>query len=396
MNAPLNPTPRPDQLLIDKAARLVPSLRERGQRISETRCMPEDVLQDLRDAGLMEVLRPTRFGGRGMRLDTMVRVTQELARGDGSTAWVYVVLNLHDPFVGMYSLAVQEEYWNSARPLCGSSFSPTGKVTPVSGGFKASGKWSFSSGIDYCGWIIVGGIAGMPEGTEKPDLRFFLIPDSDYRIEDDWFSSGMTGTGSKSVIMDDVFVPAERIISVDDITACRFPDPGTREDPAYTQPMWTSSNFGMTSPATGIARAAYEQFLEESRAKVGKDRFFDLKKPAVQMHLAEAAAMIDCAELLYMQSLNEHFTNLELGIVETERHRAKYRRNQAYSALTARKATEILLGMVGSKSVHTHHPVARAVRDLYAVTAHVRGNWDGAALNFGSIELGGDPVEFML
>lgn len=396
MNAVLQTAPRPADPLMERAVRLIPSLRERAQRVSETRRMPDDILQDLRDADLMEMLRPRRFGGRELQVDQMLRITRELAKGDGSTAWVYMVVNLHDPFVGMYSLKVQEEYWGSARPLCGSSFSPTGKVSPTAGGFKATGQWSFSSGIDHCGWIMVGGILGMLEGPARPDMRYFLVPEQDYQIEDDWHAAGLSGTGSKSVILKDVFIPTERAIAIEDITACRFPDPQSRDNPIYRQPMWTSTNFGMTCPATGIARAAYEQFVAEVRPRVGKDPMFGIRKSAVQMHLAEASALIECSDLLYMQSLDEHHFNITAGVIEDDRHRAKYRRNQAYSALAARKAAEILLGAAGSRSVMVHHPVARATRDLYAITAHIRGNWDGAALNFGSLELGGEPVEPML
>src|SRR3546814_9095731 len=67
-------------------------------------------------------------------------------------------------------------------------------VEAVEGGFRISGRWSFCSGIDHAGWAL---LRASPTGDQRQ--TYFLFPRSDFRIDDDWFVSGMSGTGSKKI-----------------------------------------------------------------------------------------------------------------------------------------------------------------------------------------------------
>ena len=387
----------PADVLLQRARDLVPSLRERGERISLERRMPDDVLRDLHDAGLMELLRPRRYGGGEAGLDLMYRIGRELAKGDGSTSWVYVVTNSHDAFIGLYPGHVQDEYWSSNRPLSASSYAPTGKASCVSGGYRLAGKWSFCSGIDHSGWIVVGAMVGMLENPTRPDLRYFLVSSADYRVEDDWHVMGLRGTGSKSVLIDDLFVPDDRILTFQQVVSGAAPGIEVSDNPLYRESAWTSFGYCIAAPATGIARNAYDLLVKEFRLRLQqRDPIFAGKKPAVQMHLAEADALIESSDLLYTRSMEEAFASIAQGKRLTDAQRANGRRNQGYSVLAARKAGELLMGMAGGRSIAESNPIQRAFRDLYAVAAHPGANWDSPALSFGSVALGEAPTEMMI
>src|SRR3546814_9465918 len=85
---------------------------------------------------------------------------------------------------------------------------PKGQVKPVEGGFRFSGRWGFSSGCDHCDWIFLGGLI-FTEG-QPPEYRTFLLPKSDFEIVDTWHVMGLKGTGSKDIVVNDVFVPEYR------------------------------------------------------------------------------------------------------------------------------------------------------------------------------------------
>ena len=93
-------------------------------------------------------------------------------------------------------------------PLCSSSLS-TGKstITPVDGGYRLSGRWEFSSGCDSASWLMLG-VSGIGE------RNWVLVPHSDYQIVDTWFVSGLRGSGSNDIVVDDVFVPHHRVLDV--------------------------------------------------------------------------------------------------------------------------------------------------------------------------------------
>ena len=192
--------------LLSRAAALVPVVGERAARAEQLRRLPDETLADLIDAGLFRIANPDRFGGVGLDLDTVFDVAIELGRGCGSTAWVYCVLAAHTWMLGLWPEQAQDEYF-AAGPdtLASSSLDPgQARVEVVAGGYRLAGHWSFSSGCDAASWALLGGLG--PTG-----LTYFLVPMAKVTIVDTWFVSGLRGTGSKDLVIEDAFVPNHRV-----------------------------------------------------------------------------------------------------------------------------------------------------------------------------------------
>jgi len=200
--------------LIDRARSLRPVIRERAPACEAARRVPEETMADLRAAGLFRVLQPARYGGLEGGLDDFIGLVELVAQGCGSTGWVYSVAAIHQWQIAMYHPDAQEEVWgDDDEALASSSYVPSGTAEPVSGGWRLSGFWNFCSGCDNTRWMIVG---GRFKGNETPGAHaFFLIPRADYRIEDNWYVLGLAGTGSKNIVVEDAFVPAHRVLTVE-------------------------------------------------------------------------------------------------------------------------------------------------------------------------------------
>jgi len=379
---------------VARAARLVPALRERAQAANEARCQPERTIQDYWDAGLWYMLKPARFGGPETPPDWMYDVAAELGRGDGSAAWVFSLMSIHDLFMAYYPLEAQEEYF--CKPtLSSSSFAPGGKGTRASGGFRVTGKWNFSSGVDHADWVLLAGVVGMLETSPPmPDIRFFMFPRSDVTIIDDWQVFGLRGTGSKSVAVQDVFVPDHRIIALGPLGDGTSPGSRIHASPLYKAPVWSIFPFSISAAAPGIVRGAHECFIDEMK---GRETAYDhapmSKKAGVAMRISEAGALADAAGLLYNRSLRETMAKIYAGEKLSVEHRVRSRRDQAYSVHMAKNAAEILFNGQGGYGLHESRPGQRAFRDLEAIKQHIVGNWDMPALNYGTVMLGGAPTD---
>src|SRR5688572_896707 len=181
----------PDQLL-ERARSLVPELRKRALDTSKARRIPEETIADFWKADLFQLLRPKKSGGPEVRVDDAFAVAGELARGDGSAAWVWTVMGVHDLFVSLFPEKAQQEYWAKPQTLSASSFAPSGQAKPAPGGYTLSGKWSFCSGVDHADWMILGAVFGMlSKDPPVPDFRFCLLPKSDLKeVIDDWHVMG--------------------------------------------------------------------------------------------------------------------------------------------------------------------------------------------------------------
>jgi 3-hydroxy-9,10-secoandrosta-1,3,5(10)-triene-9,17-dione monooxygenase len=380
--------------LLQKARELAPKLRERAAETGKARRMPEQTIRDYWDAGLWYLLKPKKFGGPELRPDVALSVAYELSRGDGSAGWVWAVMTIHDYLVALWPEEFQHEYW-AKDTLSASSFAPTGKATPANGGYRVSGKWSFSSGIDLADWLLLGTFFGPPSGGSPiPDIRYVMLPKGDYKPIDDWHVFGLRGTGSKSVAVDDVFVPNHRICAMIDLIQGTAPGRDLHASPLYKASAWAVIPFTISSPANGIAQGGLDAFLDEMKVREASFDHSPLaKKPGMHLVVAEASAMIDAANLLYKRSFTETIDKIMAGEPLSLEHRARSRRDQGWSVNQARLAAEKLFTATAGRGIYEGNHVQRAFADLQALQGHIVAGWDMPAYNYGQIMLGGTPSD---
>jgi 3-hydroxy-9,10-secoandrosta-1,3,5(10)-triene-9,17-dione monooxygenase len=384
--------------LLGRARALAPKLRERSYATNKAGQIPAETIEDFWDFKLNYLLRPGKFGGPAMRPDEAFAAGFELGRGDGSAAWVWSVMLIHDLFVSHFPEEFQQEYWGKDRTLSASSFLPHGKPTPASGGVRVSGKWSFCSGVDNADWLFLGVFFGPPSGdAPMPDIRYIMVPKGDYEILDDWEVMGLRGTGSKSVVIDDKFVPNHRIVSHKEMSDATSPGSRLHADPVYHAPIWSFVPFTISAPACGIAQGALESFIDEM--KVRDDSFAHSplsKKPGMHARAAEASAMIDSGDLLYKRSYRETIDKILAGEVPSLEFRARSRRDQGYCVKQAKAAVGLLIDAVGGRGLFENNHVQRSFRDLQAASGHIVASWDVAAYSYGQMALGGPPTDLFV
>jgi len=179
MNAIAQISPPKAQELIDAAAALGPNLRSRARQAEDECRIPDQTIAEMKRDGLFRVLQPAAFGGYEMDVSAFFDVQMELARHCMSTAWVYGVVAVHNWQLALFDLQAQEDVWGQDQDvLISSSYMPKAKITPAPGGYRISGRWGFSSGVDHCNWVFLGGLLTPPEGG-PPDYVTFLVPKSD-------------------------------------------------------------------------------------------------------------------------------------------------------------------------------------------------------------------------
>src|SRR5438309_6059000 len=193
--------------LLQRAEALVPVLRERAGKAEELRRLPDETIEDLHRSGLFRILQPRRVGGSELPFRSIVELGSVISRGDGSTGWVLANLAAHHWLLGMWPKQAQDEIWGeSPDNLIGSALIfPRGRAHPVEGGYRLSGRWPFSSGVDAAAWNLIGAIVQDQEaGTAEP--RIFVLTRRAYTIIYTWHEIGLGGTGSKALAFDFVTV----------------------------------------------------------------------------------------------------------------------------------------------------------------------------------------------
>lgn len=289
----------PDRELIARATALVPLIREHAAQSSQDRRVVAEVVQALESAELFKLLVPKRYGGVETNLRSMMDVLAEVARGDGSTAWSLALLNVCTWFATTFSDTAQDEVFgaNPEAKVCG-IFSPPTKSQRVDGGYLVSGRWPYASGSFAANWATLGIGIEAPQGGDPRALA--LIPSEAWTIEPTWFMTGMQGTGSDTIVVEDHFVPDHRIQAFSDMVQGRFATSFGATEANANMAFIPVAALILVGAQVGLARHALEITLEKAPAKnVAYTIYTQARQsPSHQIDVAEAAAKFDMAELL--------------------------------------------------------------------------------------------------
>jgi 3-hydroxy-9,10-secoandrosta-1,3,5(10)-triene-9,17-dione monooxygenase len=262
-----------------------------------------------------------------------------------------------------------------------------GRATAVEGGFRFSGRWSFSSGCDHAQWVFLGGLV---MGDDGPiDFRTFLLPRADYQIDDVWDTIGLRGTGSNDIIVEDVFVPEYRTLSFIDTGRCVCPGQEVNRAPLYKLPFAMVFSNSISVPVVGMATGAYDAYVgwtkERVRASTGTQASADSFN---QLRIAEASAKIDNAVTTIERNIDEALALATAGEKIPMPLRVRSRRDQVNATGSAITAVDRLFESAGGRALKSGTPIQRFWRDAHAGRVHAINDPEKAQVMFGQFELG--------
>jgi 3-hydroxy-9,10-secoandrosta-1,3,5(10)-triene-9,17-dione monooxygenase len=381
---------------LQRVRALIPAIRERALPAERLRRLPEETFAEFQEAGLFRCLQPKRYGGFELDPGTLYQAVMEIGAVCGSTAWILGVIGIHNWHLALFASQAQDDVWGKDTGIqVSTSLAPTGTVARVDGGFRLRGRWSFSSGCDFCQWAALGGLVPPLGDGDAPDMRTFLVPRSDYTIDDTWYAVGLCGTGSKDVVVDDAFVPEYRTHSYRDAFYLTNPGAAVNDAPLYRLPFGLVFPACISSPAIGVALGALEAFRDQTTIRISpRDRSRVAEDPFAQLALAEAAAEVTAARDRLLGNFAEAMRTVRDGTALSLAQRARYRWDTAKAVDRSVRAVDRLFEASGGRGVFLDNPIQRAWRDVHAIRAHAGNNLERAAFVFGRSEFGLPPVDF--
>jgi alkylation response protein AidB-like acyl-CoA dehydrogenase len=382
--------------LMARARAMVPEIRALAPQTERNRSLSPHIVARIREAELLRTCRPAEFGGFEYDGEVALRIALVISAGCASTGWTVNGALANGMSHAHWPIEAQREVWaGDADPFTFSCFAPTGTAVPIAGGYRLSGKWSFASGVDIAEWGKLGALIAPPD-QGPPEGAFFMLPVADCEIIDDWFVCGLSGTGSKDILVRDVFVPEHRVLRFADTRAGTTPGGRHHKNPIYRMPLLTLGASMLASTAVGAARGALDAYLEmtggrTTRGALAGGNLRMAEFATVQLRVAEAAAAVEAAELILLTDMRETTGKLLGGADVTVADRIRTRRNQAYATRLAVQAVEALNASTGGMGLHLSNPIQRAWRDANAVARHVSLNWDAVGTMYGQHALGLEP-----
>jgi len=380
--------------LLDRARAVAVLARERAQQTEAERRVSEDIIAHMRQADLFRVMQPRAYGGFEYGFEVFAEIEAILASGCGSTGWVYGLLASHQWLIACFAPEAQDEVWQDRSALAAGTYAPVAKAVAVEGGYSVTGAGSFCSGCDNAQWQFLGGMVPQDEGPPQPG--FFLLRTKDITIDDNWRTMGLAGTGSKSIVADNVLVPRHRALAFAELASAGAPGMRAHANPLYKQSFLAVLPITIVAPVLGMAEGALASFLDMAQVRTtrgavagGNRRMAELT--TIQMRVAEAAACIDAARLMMFRDLAEAFAVTVRGEPISMDMRLRNRRDQAFCVRLLIQAIDALFLAAGGQGLFLDHPLQRFWRDAHAAGSHISLNWDSTGSMFGQYLLGLEP-----
>jgi len=390
----MNMADQEQQAVLDAVAELLPVLRERAQQAEDARNVPAESIKALEETGFFRLLQPAAYGGLEADPIAFYTAVRMIGSACGSTGWVSSVVGVHPWQLALFPAQAAEDVWgDDTATRMSSSYAPTGKAAKTDGGHILTGRWSFSSGSAHATWVLLGGLAANPEGG-PPDYRTFLLPRSDYEIDDVWDTVGLRGTGSNDIVVSDVFVPEHRSLSFVDVLRCRCPGQEVNKAPLYRLPYGSVFSYAITTAVIGMATGAYDAHVDYQRSRVRASYIGQkaAEDPHSQVRVARAAAEIDAAWLALERNMHDLMGHANAGEKMPMPLRLRVRRDQVLCTGRAIGAVDLLTENSGGRALKLGTPIQRFWRDAHAGRVHAINDPERALSAFGRGEFGLDVL----
>ncbi|MDX1871168.1 flavin-dependent monooxygenase [Mycolicibacterium sp. 120266] len=376
---------------------LLPKLRERAQQAEDQRQVPYETVNELDEVGFFKLLQPEQWGGLQADPTYFYEAVRRLASACGSTGWISSIIGVHNWHLALFDQKAQDEVWGDDPTVrVSSSYAPMGAGTVVDGGYLVSGAWQWSSGSEHATWAFLGG--PVIKDGRPVDFGSFLIPRTEYTIDDVWHVVGLKATGSNTVVVKDVFVPTHRFLSykaMNDGTAGGYQN---NTAPVYKMPWGTMHPTTISAPIVGMAYGAYAAHVEHQGKRVRAAFAGEKSKddPFAKVRIAEAASDIDAAWRQLIGNVGEEYALLQAGKEIPFELRARARRDQVRATARSIASIDLLFESAGATALVSTAPLQRFWRDAHAGRVHAANEPERAYLIFGNNEFGLPPADTMV
>jgi alkylation response protein AidB-like acyl-CoA dehydrogenase len=361
--------------ILSAAIALAPVIQACREEIERERRLPLSLVDALKKAGVFRMTMPRAWGGAELDPLSQLRIIEALSVADASVGWCVMIGCDSGYFSGFLDQQVAREMYPDLDAVTGSALTLTGRAERVTGGYRVSGRWPFSSGCQHSTWLVGGCLVYdgaqprlRPNGV--PETRQCYLPAEAVSILDTWYTTGLRGSGSHDFTVNDCFVPEERTFSYQEL---KFYRSGT----LYRFPM--NILFKAGGVPLGVARAALDALIEAGHrpsrlmavgGKAATPRTLR-DEEFVQDAVGRAAATLGAARAYLFSTIGDIWETLEAGREVSLRQRVDFQlvHTQVFAMCT--EAVELIYKARGGSAVYTGNVLDRCLRDIVTMNQHV-------------------------
>lgn len=355
------------QDVVDRVRELVPTLRSRARETELGRRMAPDTLRDLTDAGVFKLTLPKDKGGLEAPPWAIADVLTSIGRGDPSASWIAALMTALNYWPALLPDEGAADIFETPDLRITGLIAPTGVATPVDGGVQLTGTWKWNTGGVHSNWV---GLAALEQTPNGPYPIACLVPTDQVTMQDNWDASGMSGTATNIITVEDIFVPRNKIIDVPKMAAGDYPERSYSDHEYFNRPGVQFFIFISAPPLLGMARGAMDVYLEQlpGRGITYMNYPSAAEAPLTHHQLAKAQFDLEIAGM-YMEKLTVLIAD-SYGREVTLNERIQARAWLGQVARYSKSCVTQLFEASGASAIQHSNHLQRYFRDVTALSLH--------------------------
>jgi alkylation response protein AidB-like acyl-CoA dehydrogenase len=366
--------PTGDAAYVERARALAPLIAAEADAGERERRVTGAAMDALHAAKMFRLLLPRPLDGAELDPVTFVRMIEEIAKADASTAWCLCQAAGCAMTAAYLSPERARDVFGPSRAVLAWGPGPDARAVAVDGGYRITGTWSFASGSPHATWL--GGYCPIFEldGARRrradgsPDGRTMLFPATSVVVKDTWHVIGLRATGSNTHVATDLFVPHHYSVSRDD------PAERRHSGPLYCFPSGSLYASGFAGVALGIARTVMDEFVALATEKTPRAWKGKLRDNAViQSQVAQGEAKLRAARLHLLSSLQAIWQCVGRVGELTVEQRMLIRLAATFAIHQAQEVVDTVYHAAGATAVFQSTAFERRFRDIHTVTQQLQG-----------------------
>lgn len=326
--------------------------------------LPESLVTSLKSENYFTLLLPASLGGKQMDYPDFIRLVENIAKADGSTAWCVGQGSVLSILARLLPPEIAREIWQSPATTLANGPPEKCESRPAAGGYSLTGTWTFSSGISHAEWLL--GMAPVTEGEDgAKTVLWHFFPKSSASIRNEWPVNGLKATGSFEFSVENLHIPSEYAVKVE----IRQGD-----DDLYQIPMNLLFACGFAAIALGISRAALDFTIEKLQSKIKRfDRKTMNDSTLTQDAIGRAEAIWQATEAYLHTTVGSVWESINELHHCTFENKVKLRLAGTHSIRQSKEVTDIAYDLCSTASIFTHQQIQKQFQDMHIITQHLQG-----------------------
>ncbi|WP_343531576.1 acyl-CoA dehydrogenase family protein [Pedobacter sp.] len=179
-----------------------------------------DILEIAYEQEWFKLYVPQAYGGPGKKLPEILRIEEDLAYVDGSTAWTVTLCSGAAWFAGFLDPTLAAEIFTNRKVCFAGSGAVGGTAQKANGGYRINGHWKYASGALHATIFTANCLLQDEQGNdlfdedENPIIKSFILKRDEVEILSGWSYFGLVATGSHAFDVHDIEVPANRSFKI--------------------------------------------------------------------------------------------------------------------------------------------------------------------------------------